>query len=135
MAVKPQHPIRRFDVFAEYQRQEQEAHGVASDRAKGYGLWIAKVVAMRRFGRRREGDRPAQTDSARDAEQHETTWHELDGQPQTDELFDAEIVWRMGADFYREVFEPAIRQARAKGRSYESIRDAIRRPWRPEAST
>jgi hypothetical protein len=41
----------------------------------------------------------------------------------------------MGADFYGEVFEPAIRQARAHGRSYESIRDAIRRSWRPKPAT
>jgi hypothetical protein len=29
------------------------------------------------------------------------------------------------------VFVPAIQQARAHGRAYEAIRDAIRRPWRP----
>jgi hypothetical protein len=54
-------------------------------------------------------------------------WHELDGQPQTDALFDAEVVARMRPEFYREVFAPASQQARAHGRSYE----AIRRPWRP----
>ena len=42
-------------------------------------------------------------------------------------LFDAEIVARMGPEFYREVFVPVIREARAHGRSYQAIRDAIRR--------
>jgi hypothetical protein len=132
MSSKPTHPIRRFDVFAEFQKQEQEAHGVPTDRAKGYGLWIAKVVAARRFSRRGAGDGARLEQPSPAAEQH--AWHELDGVPQTDEMFDAEIVWRMGPDFYREVFEPAIRQARTQGRTYESIRDAIRRSWRPEPS-
>jgi hypothetical protein len=55
----------------------------------------------------------------------------LDGQPQTDELFDHEIVERMGKTFYRKVFAPAIRRARQDGQSYESIRDRIRRSWKP----
>jgi hypothetical protein len=50
-APTPQRAIRRFDVFAEYSRQEQEAKGYPEDEAKGYGVWLAKVVAARRLGR------------------------------------------------------------------------------------
>jgi hypothetical protein len=37
----------------------------------------------------------------------------------------------MGVDFYEEVFVPAICQERELGHSYESIRDRIRRRWKP----
>jgi hypothetical protein len=47
-AMKPERPIRRFDVFAEYRRQEAEEKGRPEDEATGYGLWVAKVVAARR---------------------------------------------------------------------------------------
>ena len=129
MPPKPRHPIRRFDVFAEYRKQEQQDQGTPEDEAKGYGLWVAKVVAARRFGR---GVGPGwQAHAGHQEPERQGKWHELDGQPQTDALFDTEVVARMGPDFYHEVFVPAIKQARAHGRSYEAIRDAIRRPWRP----
>jgi hypothetical protein len=129
MPPKPRNPIRRFDVFAEYRKQEQQDQGTPEDQAKGYGLWVAKVVAARRFGRGRGTD--GQAPGGQPEPGQRGKWHELEGQPQTDALFDAEIVARMGSEFYREVFVPAIQQARAHGRSYEAIRDAIRRPWRP----
>lgn len=144
MPRRPRNPIRRFDVFAEYRKQEQQEQGAPEDEAKGYGLWVAKVVAARRFSHglgpaRPAGPaglgpaRPAGPAGSGHIEQpaRQGRWHLLDGQPQTDALFDAEIVARMGAEFYREVFVPAIQQARAHGRPYEAIRDAIRRPWRP----
>jgi hypothetical protein len=58
-------------------------------------------------------------------------WHALDGEPQTDALFEHEIVERMGRAFYHRVFAPAIHDAREHGKSYESIRDAIRKGWKP----
>src|ERR671933_2075611 len=131
MPPRPRNPIRRFDVFAEYRKQEQQDQGIPEDEAKGYGLWVAKVVAARRFGRTRGPAGPGPPLHPDAERPRQGKWHELDGQPQTDALFDAEIVARMGAEFYREVFVPAIRQARAHGRPYEAIRDAIRRPWRP----
>jgi hypothetical protein len=131
MPPAPERPIRRFDVFAEYRKQEHQEQGVPEDEAKGYGLWVAKVVAARRFRRGRGPD--GQLSGGRPEPERRGKRHELDGQPQTDALFDAEIVTRMGQEFYREVFVPAIQQARARGRSYEAIRDAIRRPWRPPA--
>jgi hypothetical protein len=48
----PNQPIRRFDVFAEYTRQERCEKGFPEDEAKGYGIWLAKVVASRRFGQK-----------------------------------------------------------------------------------
>jgi hypothetical protein len=129
MPPRPRNPIRRFDVFAEYRNQEQQDQGTPVDEAKGYGLWVAKVVAGRRFGRGRGPGGQAPGDHSEP--ERRGKWHELEGQPQTDSLFDAEVVARMGPEFYREVFVPAIQQARARGRSYEAIRDTICRPWRP----
>ena len=50
MAEKPRMPIRRFDVFADYNRVRNEGHGMPEDIAKGRALWVAKVVAGRRYG-------------------------------------------------------------------------------------
>ena len=127
MSVKPLKPIRRFDIFAEYRKEEEQEKGMPADQAKGYGLWVAKVVAARKFGRIK--DRPTSDD---DKPRRRRKWRVLSGEPQTDKLFDHEIVERMGEEFYREVFVPAIRAARDKGRTYESIRDSIRRRWKPE---
>jgi hypothetical protein len=48
--LNPNATICRFDVFAEYTRQQAIEEGMPPDMAKGYGLWLAKVVAARRFG-------------------------------------------------------------------------------------
>jgi hypothetical protein len=139
--LKPERQIRRFDVFAEYRKQEEEEKGQHEDEAMGYGLWVAKVVAARRFGGKTTDQK-----SHHDAKQHQTAeekdeerrkhlvdgkWHTLDGEPQTDALFEKEIVERMGRAFYGRVFAPAIEDARKSGKSYESIRDAIRKSWKP----
>jgi len=133
MPPTPRNPIRRFDVLAEYRKQELEEQGTPTDEAKGYGLWVAKVVAARRFGRGTgaSGPGPGHAGGADEPGQRTGKWHALDGQPQTDALFDREVVARMGPEFYAEVFAPSIREAREKGRSYEAIRDAVRRHWRP----
>jgi hypothetical protein len=125
--VKPRKPIRRFDVFAEYRKLDAQADGTPLNQAKGYGLWVAKVVAARKFGRKRDDEQSR----AEQARQRRRKWHALSGEPQTDKLFDHEIVARMGADFYREVFGPALRTAHASGQTYESIRDRLRRRWKP----
>jgi hypothetical protein len=62
MTVKPERHIRRFDVFAEYRKQEEQADGTPADQAKGYGLWVAKVVAARRFRRGEERERPSEAE-------------------------------------------------------------------------
>ena len=50
----PARPSRRFDLFAEYREQAEQPHGMAADR--GYGLWAAKLVAARKFGRLGEAE-------------------------------------------------------------------------------
>jgi len=125
----PEMAIRRFDVFAEYTRQERVAKGEPSDEAKGYGIWLAKVVASRRSGFRSES-----TDkhgARRDASQPHDKFRSVGDEEQTDLVFDHDIIDRMGDAFYEHVFVPAIEAAREKGDRYEDIRDGIRRGWKP----
>ena len=138
--LRPERPIRRFDVFAEYRKQDEERKGLPEDEAMGYGLWVAKVVAARRFGsgtlkeRHVQGKERGKDGEERDDRREQLVdgkWHALDGEPQTDALFQKEIVERMGHTFYQKVFAPAIEEARKAGKSYESIRDAIRKDWKP----
>jgi len=125
--LKPDKPIRRFDIFAEYRKLDAQADGMKVDQAKGYGLWVAKVVAARKFGRlKRE---PPLSDEE-EKRRKRRKWKVLSGVRQTDALFDHEIVGRMGAGFYQRVFAPAVREARAKGDGYESMRDRLRRRWK-----
>ena len=48
--VKPKAVVRRFDIFAEYNRRKAAKEGQPAAHAKGYGLWLAKLVAARYFG-------------------------------------------------------------------------------------
>ena len=131
--ASPLKPIRRFDVFAEYTRQERREKGFPEDQAKGYGIWLAKVVAARRFGQKAAADstKPAQK---RDRTAKEPTFRSVGDELQTDETFDHDIIERMGTQFYDEVFVPAITEAREEGKKYETIRDAIRRGWKPSGA-
>ena len=137
-ALLPQAPIRRFDVFAEVNRLNALAEGRPEDEARGYGIWLAKVVAGRRFGRK--GDGPEQADRRPTGRDDDRADREPGGEPrfkhagdelQTDETFEREIVARMGRDFYREVFAPAVRAAVDGGQRYEQFRDSIRAGWKP----
>ena len=123
----PRAAIRRFDVFAEYHRLEACAQGMAADRAKGHGLWLAKIVAARKFGRL-EGvnGKTGEHEGPAGAK-----WHVLGGKPQTATLFEREIVSRMGPGFYRRVFAPAVRRAFDEGKRYVDIRDSLRAGWKP----
>lgn len=129
-AMHPRQPIRRFDVFAEYTRQERRAKGLPQDEAKGYGIWLAKVVASRRFG---QGSDAGSTKPRKKTDEHEVEpkFRSVGDELQTDETFDHDIIDRMGAGFYREVFVPAITEAREQGQKYEAIRDTIRKEWKP----
>jgi hypothetical protein len=131
VSIQPARPIRRFDVCAECRRQEEQESGMPADQAKGYGLWVAKVVAARKFGRLKNRDRPS---AAEAKARRRRKWRVLTGEPQTDRLFDHQIVDRMGAEFYTEVFVPTIRREREQGHSYESMRDRIRRRWKATAA-
>jgi hypothetical protein len=132
-APTPRQAIRRFDVFAEYSRQERLEKGYAEDEAKGYGVWLAKVVAARRFGAGSASTDRAKSSSRKGErdEEPEPKFRSVGDELQTDETFDHDIIERMGAVFYDEVFVPAITDAREQGKSYEAIRDAIRKEWRP----
>src|SRR5215218_8746652 len=130
----PNQPIRRFDVFAEYTRQERREKGLPEDEAKGYGIWLAKVVASRRFGQKSSSD-STKPSHKRDRTEEEPKFRSVGDELQTDETFDHDIIERMGARFYDEVFVPAISEARAEGKAYETIRDTIRRGWKPARAT
>jgi hypothetical protein len=126
-SVKPHAPVRRFDVFAEYTRiKAMREEGLSAAKAKGQGIWLAKVVAAQKYGRL-----PRPSGEKREEKKRRTKWHELSGVPQTDKLFDREIIGRLGKGFYSRVFSPAIKKAYDKGESYEDIRDTIRRDWKP----
>ncbi|HEX8034544.1 MAG TPA: hypothetical protein VF510_11885 [Ktedonobacterales bacterium] len=138
---KPKRPIRRFDIFAEYNRLKGLEKGMDDPHAKGYGVWVAKVVASG-GGQRASSQHAAsvgeKTGTKEGAGRQEAPtgreWHELGGEPQTDTVFEREIILRMGPDFYANVFAPAIAQAVSHGRSYESIRDTLRKEWTPARS-
>ncbi|MEO8286075.1 MAG: hypothetical protein ABI670_06530 [Chloroflexota bacterium] len=136
--MNPRLPVRRFDVFAEYTRQQAVLDGMPEDEAAGYGLWVAKVVAARRYGGgppppriKKSGDGKHEEDEKGAEPVEHEKWHSLGNEEQTDELFEKEVVNRMGMQFYNTVFAPAIEDAIAQGKSYSGIRDAIRREWKP----
>lgn len=127
---KPKMPVRRFDVFAEYSRLKARQEGESAAQAKGYGIWLAKLVAARKFGKKEPAKEKAGEGEAKKPERKKK-WRDLSGIPQTDKLFDKEIVNRMGKTFYSKVFAPAIKQAFDEEKEYREIRDAIRRDWKP----
>ena len=136
-APKPRQAIRRFDVFAEVNRLEALADGRPADEAKGHGIWLAKVVAGRRFGRKTDPldrPRPRQDGAPAPSDRPDTKFKHAGDELQTDETFDREIVDRMGEPFYREVFAPAIKAAVDQGQKYEQFRDTIRATWKPTRS-
>ena len=128
--IKPRLPIRRFDVFAEYNRLKAEGEGKPPAEAKAYGIWLAKVVAARKFARSPEA-RQTLTERLREPWTPQEGPRRLGDEVQTAETFERDVVQRMGEEFYREVFSPAIARALAEGKRYESIRDSIREPWQP----
>ncbi|MGE5141029.1 MAG: hypothetical protein ACM3JD_16300 [Rudaea sp.] len=134
---KPRMPIRRFDVFAEYNRlKAMKEDDLSLAKAKGYGLWLAKVVAAQKFGRlpkvEKGKEKKTKEEEEKEKERAKKQWHDLSGVPQTDKLFDKEIVGRMGKSFYQGVFSPEIRKAFDAGKTYVQIRDSIRKDWKPD---
>src|SRR5215217_8620177 len=100
--IHPRQAIRRFDVFAEYTRQERQEKGYPEDDAKGYGIWLAKVVAARRFGQKSSAN--DKKPSKKDAHEEEPAFRSVGDELQTDETFDHDIILRMVARFYDAVF-------------------------------
>lgn len=130
--LKPRFPIRRFDVFAEYNRAKNVSDGLPEPIAKGRALWVAKVVAGRRSGSVPKAEVRGERGREERApeEREEEGFRSIGGVPQTDTMFDKEIVDRMGREFYRQVFQPAIDAAYRAGQQYTDIRDTIRKTWK-----
>jgi hypothetical protein len=129
--TRPKAGIRRFDVFAEYTRLEKLAEGMPADEAKGYAVWLAKVVAARKYGRIKPGRHKPVGVAEVFRERPQGKFRSLGGVEQTDRLFEKDIVARMGREFYQEVFSPAVAEAYRNGKTYRDIRDTIRKAWRP----
>ena len=111
--IRPQAPIRRFDVFAEYNKLKGLERGLDKAHAEGYGLWVAKVVASGGGRRGAQAHEPQAEPGAHEPQAEpgarseraqepphegppEQEWHVLSGEPQTDALFEREVVRRMG---------------------------------------
>ena len=132
-ARAPQLQIRRFDIFAEWNRiKALKKHKMKAADARAYGLAVAKVVAARKF----HGSQPEETRElkrkARKDEVEERWWEHLG----SDAEFKQKIVERMGHEFYADVFQPAVQRAWDEGKRYEDIRDTLRKDWnesRPRA--
>ena len=130
--MTPLKKIRRYDIFAEYYRQKNIIGGMDESRAKGEAkgeaIWFAKVVASRKnrgYMPNKKSITPSIKFFTSEQTQKQKEWKELSGIPQTDALFDKEIIDRMGCEFYYEVFVPAIKKAIEEGKKYEDIRDNL----------
>lgn len=131
MPEKPRFPIRRFDVFAEYNRLKYLHDGMPEDQAAGRGIWVAKVVAGRRGGAAASKPSAGTKDGkSEDRKATEEKFLSVGGEEQTDRTFEREIVDRMGSQFYDDVFAPGIARAFEEGKRYEEIRDSIRKDWK-----
>lgn len=127
---QPKAEIRRFDIFAEWNRLKARRRlRLPEAAARAYGLAVAKVVAARKF----YGYRPEQVSEwkrrARKDDVAEAWWEHLG----SDEEFEEKIAGRMGKTFYRRVFQPAVRRAWDGGQTYEQIRDRLRAQWNARA--
>jgi hypothetical protein len=124
--VPPRRQIRRFDIFAEWNRLKAlERKHMDEDDARAYGLAVAKVVAARTL----HGQPPEQVRDLKKkakAEETDEPWWEHLG---SSDEFERRVVARMGADFYERVLQPAVREAWDAGKHYEDIRDTLRAAW------
>src|SRR5687768_9135369 len=107
---KPRMPIRRFDVFAEYNNQKAMQDGRPEDEAEGHGLWVGKVVASGggrsvRVRAPSKGGKPAK-DEPEEKEEKKSKWRFLSNEKTAYEMFEKEVINRMGRHFYNTVFAP-----------------------------
>jgi len=123
--IKPRAYIRRFDVFAEWNRQKAlKKYGFSDKDAKAFGLAVAKVVAARKFHGHQIKYKGA-TKEFLEGRTREKWWEKL----ADDKEYDEKIIKRMGEDFYYKVFLPEIEKAFDEGRDYMDIRDTLREKW------
>jgi hypothetical protein len=130
--LHPRAEIRRFDIFAEWNRlKARQQHKLSEAEARAYGLAVAKVVAARKFA----GHRPEQLGEwkgrARREDVTEAWWEHLGSSGE----FEQKIIARMGRTFYRRVFQPSLRAAWRAGQKYEQIRDQLREGWNAHLAT
>jgi len=128
--------LRRFDVFAVYNYVKNLNKGMPEDRAKGDALWLAKHVA----GGRRIKVGGGALQPAQRAAKHcackgiaivlESPWKMLSGIEQTNEMYDREIVKRMGEQFYSEILLPRMKELSSE--KYQDIRDTVREELEPK---
>jgi len=126
-AQKPQSDIRRYDVFAVTNYIKNVNNGIPDAQAKGDAIWLATVVAARKFHRGTFQPRPgAEPKQAKKAGIYTSKWRQLSGIDQTDKLYDQKIVQRMGESFYNGVFLPAVKKEVEAGIDYRDYRDTLR---------
>jgi len=110
--------------------QERLSKGMKLGAAKGEALWLAKTFDARKRGHR-WALRPGHTQNSpliqgRDQAGRVVGWKVLAKVPQTDRLFDQEVIDRMGRDFYYMVFSPTVRyRFLAKRETYMDMRDGL----------
>jgi hypothetical protein len=109
---RPQAEIRRFDIFAEWNRlKARTQHHLPEAEARAYGLAVAKVVAARKFA----GYRPEQVNEWRGrARREEVTaawWEHLGSEGE----FAERIVARMGKTFYQHSKKGQKEKMRLRG--------------------
>lgn len=120
----PKNYIRRFDVFAEYNRLlALNKYKYSPEDAKAYGLALAKIIAGRKF---KKILNPTFSQKETSLKKDSKLWWKKFGSAKE---FDKEIVERMGKEFYERVFAPTIKKAFEEGKKYTQIRDIIRAPW------
>jgi hypothetical protein len=124
--LAPKREIRRFDIFAEWDRLKGRRKAKLSEAdARAYGLAVAKVVAARKFTGHDPGQAQELKRKAKAEEVGEPWWEHMGSA----EEFARKVIGRMGEEFYREVFQPAVLRAWESGQGYEEIRDTLREPW------
>lgn len=127
--TKPQNNIRRFDVFTECERIKYTKRGFPLYVAKGLAIWTAKLVSGGKlkknfFSGPNTGYHKANLNSS--SNNNKSVFRSLNNVPQTDLMFDKEIIERMGKEFYEQTFQPMVRDNLSQGFEYRQFRDTLR---------
>jgi len=115
--------IRRFDIFAIFNMTSKE-NELGKKYAKGYGIWMARMVAGRKFGAVAAPGH--QVGKGKDYSKTKVSgiqaWNMLSGKPQTDKEYEKELVKRFGEANLTKL-ENFVSKAYHKGMTYNAIRD------------
>src|SRR5271166_4152158 len=94
---RPEAPIRRFDVFAEWSRLiAAERHHLSEGQARAYGIAVAKIVAVRKLAGHSPGQIAKWKQHANKQEANDAWWENVGSALE----FNRKIVLRMGTYFY-----------------------------------